>query len=143
MKYSRNVKKVKMVRIDVLLKLLTNFQEFRRFQFCRSVYRKYFRNNFWTVVVKSLSNSLGYHFQYRRFVFPNLQDSFHRVSHQVLLSWLSNMHLQAKIMVIHFHKVGCVFPMVVWRDFHREDALHFINFYYEIGNFFLGYCNFG
>ena len=99
MKYSRNVKSVKMVRNGVLLKFLTNFQDFRRFQFRRSVYRTYFRNNFRMELVKSLSNSLGYHFQYRRFAFQNLQDSFHRVFHQVLLSWLSNMHLRIKMRI--------------------------------------------
>ena len=103
MKYSRNVKSVKMVRNGVLLKFSTNFQEFRRFQFRRSVYQTYFRNNFRMELVKSLSNSLEYRFQYRRFPFQNLQDSFHRVFHQVLLSWLSNMHLRIKMRINQVH----------------------------------------
>ena len=106
MKYSRNVKSVKMVRNGVLLKFSTNFQEFRRFQFRRSVYQTYFRNNFRMELVKSLSNSLEYRFQYRRFPFQNLQDSFHRVFHQVLLSWLSNMHLRIKMRINLYPESG-------------------------------------
>ena len=123
MKYSRNVKSVKMVRNGVLLKFSTNFQEFRRFQFRRSVYQTYFRNNFRMELVKSLSNSLGYRFQYRRFPFQNLQDSFHRVFHQVLLSWLSNMHLRIKMRINLYPDSGTFGALHTLRTWPAADRL--------------------